>query len=203
MKKIALVAATLALATSAAFATAPANIVLNGGFEADPMANGAWAIVGSPTGWTATGTGLEIRDNVVGSAFEGKNFAELDGNANMTISQTLDTVAGQSYTFSFWYSDRTGTAASTNGVDWSIGNLSGTVNGPQNNTGNNVWQEFSISFVATGSHTVLSLGGAGTSDSLGSSVDAISVSAVPEPATVGLMASGLALLGLARRRRQN
>lgn len=198
-KIIATAAAALALCASAAHADT--NLVSNGSFEANQLGSGSWTVFANPVGWTTSGGSLELRNNVAGSAQDGNMYAELDGYGNMAISQTLSTVVGQTYTLSFWFSDRTGVAVDSNGISWSVGALSGLVNGPYNGTGNNVWQQFTTTFTATSTSTVLSFAGAGTSDSLGSSLDNISVTAVPEPATFGLMAAGLGLMGVVRRRR--
>jgi len=194
MKKIIALAALAALSVAAS----AADLVQNGSFEADAVAPGTWSIFATPTDWTPIGSGLEIRDNVAGTAEDGSNFIELDGYQNMSITQTLATVVGQTYTFSFWYADRVGTDPSTNGVSYSIGGLAGTIAG----TGSTAWQEFTGSFVATSTSTLLTLGAAGTSDSYGSSIDNVSViSAVPEPTTTALFLAGLGVLGFSARRR--
>src|SRR5690606_16579001 len=80
-----------------------------------------FTILQSYSGWNNTtgvqGSGIEIQyNNVAGQAFSGENLVELDSNLNsiMTYGAPLD--AG-SYTLSFWYSDRPGVAAASNGID--------------------------------------------------------------------------------------
>ena len=219
MKKIHLAAlAAVSLAASApSFAArlpcqASGGLVLDGSFECSDPGNGNYTINRDNPYWTVTdvaGDGVEFRDNIAGTAQLGSTYVELDANHNVTISQAIQTTVGQSYTFSFWYSDRLGQPAATNGLSFSVDGglhdgqpLSGGIVGGTNNSSDNQWQLYSTTFVATSSSTTLSFTGTGTSDSLGTSLDNVSVnvSPVPEPATMGLMASGLALLGLARRR---
>ena len=65
------------------------------------------------------------------------------------------------------------------------------------------WHEAVIDFTAYSNLSVFSIAAAGVSDSYGTSFDNFSAVAVPEPASLGLFAAGLAMLGLtARRRRQ-
>ena len=64
------------------------------------------------------------------------------------------------------------------------------------------WHLITMDFTADSSLTVFSIKAAGTSDSYGTSFDNFSAVAVPEPATLGLFAAGLAMLGLAARRRR-
>jgi hypothetical protein len=217
MKKIIALAAMAAISVTASAAT---NLVTDGSFESIPETPSQWSIVSQSaltadegaTGWTVTATapttapiGLEVRDDVAGAAESGSNFIELDGNQNDKISQTLTTVVGETYDVSFYFSDRTGVAASSEGWALSVGSLiAAQPGGGFNTSGGNQWQEFTGSFVATSTSTTFSLWGTGISDSFGTSIDDISVvSAVPEPATMGLFAAGLAVLGLsARRRRQ-
>ncbi len=192
--------AAAALAALSFGASAATNLVGDGSFDATVVNGGSWTTVYSTQGWNdpwVTGNaGLEIRNSVAGNAIDGPNFVELDTDQNSTISQTLSTVAGQEYALSFWVEDRANTAASTNGVTYTIDGVTNTVVGGTTPT----WTRESLTFVASSSSTTLTFAAAGTSDGYGSSLDNVEVSAVPEPATFVLMASGLALFGLSRRR---
>ncbi len=139
-----------------------------------------------------------------GTAFDGSTFAELDVAANSGISQTVGTLVGQWYRLSFEYSNRTGTEVSTNGLAWSFGSASGDAPAlARNSSGDNQWQLYSTMIQATSTQTTLKIWATGTSDSLGSSLDAVSLtSAVPEPQTYALLGAGLLAIGFVKRRRQ-
>jgi len=178
------------------------NLLVNGSFESTAQANGSWNIYSLIPGWTAN-PAVEIRDNVAGTAKDGSNYAELDANVNGSITQSFATVAGAEYTLSFWYSNRTNTAVATNGLSFSFGN--GWIAAPGlavNNSGDNQWSQVNYSFVASSGTTALSFMATGSSDSYGTSLDNVSVAAVPEPSTYALMFGGLAAIGFIARRRR-
>lgn len=178
------------------------NLLSNGSFEADHQASGTWSTYSSLTGWTAGNKGVELRDNVAGTAEDGSNYIELDTTGNSSISQTISTIIGQWYELSFWYSNRTGTTVNTNGLTWSLGSSSGTVDKlAANNSGDNEWTLFTTLVQATGTSMTLTLRATGASDSVGTSVDNVSITAVPEPASLALVGIGLCALGLLRRRK--
>lgn len=200
---------TTALLAAPLFAMAtPVNLVTNGSFEATTVKSGTWTIVDAATGWTVGPQGLEIRNNVAGSAFAGVNFAELDTTSNSWISQSLATVAGYTYTLSFSYANRPDNqGANSNGLNWSIGDLSGTVG--QNTTTS--WATFTTTFIGTGSPMTLRFGAIGRSDGYGTSLDNISVTTlnaggnangVPEPQSIALILAALGAMGIAVRRRK-
>jgi len=203
MKK--LVATALLTAPLLALA-GPVNLLGNGSFDNDTVSSGSWTVKSSTSGWTADSNGLELRNGVAGTAFDGSNFAELDGYANSSISQTISTVIGQWYLLSFEYSNRMGTDPATNGLAWSFGNASGAAPDLAKNTSSdNDWQLYSTTVQATSTQTTLKIWATGTSDSYGSSLDDVSltaVSSVPEPQTLALFAAGFAAMGFAARRRQ-
>lgn len=114
------------------------------------------------------------------------------------MSQVINTVLGQAYTFSFQYRDRPDTTnPDTYGIEWSFGSIA---NGSVGSVGN-VWQTFSTSFIGTGAAETLTFKAIGTSTSFGTSLDNVSLAAVPVPAAVWLFGSGmLGLLGLSKRK---
>lgn len=197
----------LALASSAVAASAATNLVVNGSFEQVSATNfqnsGTWGTYPSITGWIG-GPNIEVRDNVAGAAQDGSNFVELDTNANSSMFQVVN--ASGWYNFSFWYSARPGVAAGSNTLGFVFGSLSGQVLG--NTAGapsGNVWQHYSTTVQVFGP-TPLIFYAAGRSDSVGGSLDNVSVSvatSVPEPESYAMMLAGLGLMGAIARRRKS
>ncbi len=199
MKKF--LAVMLFLAAGAASA-GPIELITNGSFEQNRIGANSWTIKSALDGWNIGSKGVEVRNNVAGTAQNGNNFLELDSTANSWISQTIDTVAGGKYDLSFYYSPRQNTAAATNGIDvlWN-GNLLKHVE-QDNFTSKTNWFKIELSMFAVGSLSNLSFQASGISDSIGGSLDNVSLSAVPEPATIASMLLGLGLMGFTLRRRK-
>lgn len=201
-KKSLMALALMAAAVTTANA-ASVNLVQNGSFEKPDISSvpSGWTILSNPNlpGWTSGSNGVELR-RVVGVAQEGKNFVELDGNTNGFISQSIETVLDKMYTLSFWYSNRVNTVQGTNGINWSFGTNNG---GPllTANSNTHTWTNFTTNVLGTGSPMLLTFTAAGKSDSYGSSLDNVQVTATPIPAAIWLFGSALAgLVGVSRRK---
>lgn len=194
MKKLLTLAVLLSAATSA-----NANLVQNGSFEDNTQANGTWSVYNNINGWSTTsGAGIEIRNNVEGTASHGVNFVELDSHNNSAMQQTIATATGSLYELLFDYSPRMNQPSSTNGISvfWN-----GTLLGDITATGgtSSLWATQQFFVTATG-NDVLKFVATGTNDSYGGSIDNVQLNAVPVPAAAWLFASALGMFGLARRR---
>jgi hypothetical protein len=196
----------LAVALAASFGVAhagPTNLVVDGSFEDQAQAAGSWNVYNKINGWTTvSGSGIELRDQVAGNAFDGKNYVELDSYNNSAMAQTLTTTAGSLYTLSFAYSARAGVDAASNPIEVLWNGLSvATVTGSGLGQSGNVWSTFNYAVTGTGSD-VLTFRAMGTNDSVGGSLDAVSVSAVPEASTYAMMFFGLVAIGFSVGRRR-
>lgn len=225
MKKILLVSGLLASFN------VNANLIVNGSFESQTNAEGAFTRfsdgVNPLTGWTiAAGSGnpyVETRNSAVGEASDGENFAELDvsdeGDATFSsglggMFQVVNLSAGL-YDFSFDYAARPGSALSTNQIQFSLFDSASALVIPQEtlsptlfNTSAASWHTYTNQFnLSAGNYTFL-FREVGTQDGLGTSLDNVvltaaeTTTAVPEPETYGMMMMGLAMLGFASRRRK-
>ena len=191
------------LAVIASSAHASTELITNGSFEAEVLADGTWATFANLTGWTGGSHGIELRNNVVGSAYDGHNFVELDTSANSSMTQTVATTAGALYNLSFAFSPRENLGIKSNGIKVFWDNvLVGSYKAAGGPNGN-VWSTESLVLTGTGSSSVLTFKAFGTSDSLGSSLDAVSLTtAVPEPETYAMLMAGLGMMGVVARRRK-
>jgi MYXO-CTERM domain-containing protein len=200
MRKL-ITAAVLSLPLLAS--AAPTNLVVNGDFEANVLGNGTWSNFSTITGWTRVagpGTGFEVRNNVSGAAYSGKNFIELDTNGNTTIEQLFNSlVPSAAYKLSFAYSPRPGVAAASNGINvfWNGQQLAPTMTATGG--GQHSWTVFSTDVYAAAGPNSLRFASVGTSDSLGGSLDAVGLT-VPEPGALALAAFALAGVWSVRRR---
>ncbi len=193
-----------ALLAAPLLATAgPDNLLLNGSFEDNAQGVGSWSTYSSLANWAGGANGIELRNQVAGAAQDGSNFVELDTRSNSWLSQSFATVANTAYTLSFYYSNRGGTTVATNGLSFDLG--SGAVGAPVlglNSSSGNQWQLFSYDFTAAGDSTRLTFSALGTSDSYGSSLDNVKVTAaIPEPQTYALMLAGIGAVWFMARRR--
>jgi hypothetical protein len=205
------------LALAAPASATAVYLVVNGSFEQTSSANtqqaaNSWSIYSNIVGWQGE-PNIEVRNNVSGKTVFGNSYVELDtnkpGSANSAIWQLLDTVAGQSYELSFSYAQRPDhKGQASNGLCWQIGDLACNAVGQDLNLG---WTTLSVQFTAQGDQTKLRFAAIGTADTYGTSLDNVSVFAlpssaqtannVPEPASLALALLGLAASGLSLRRR--
>lgn len=205
-------ALTLALPLSAG-----AQLV-NGGFEGCPTyllgSNGSTAI----NGWTMTNQGVEwFSPSAYGAgvAHGGNCAVDLawytsNGVPGGGIKQTAQTVAGQSYNLSFWGATTAASGRFGTGIIelWLNGSLAGSYNVANNKSYMTLadWLSFSNTFVATGSTTDIEFRNQQNAYQYFADLDDVSLSpvqsAVPEPASLVLVASGIAGVALVRRRRK-
>ncbi len=139
------------------------NLVLNGGFETPVLTNGGYAIypTGALTSWVVeSGPGLEIQRNAAGAPQEGFQHAELDSTGSSVISQTLTTVAGQKYRFSFWHSPRPNVGAGDNTIGYEVvvtsgptTLLTGSVGSLDAGGANTNWKKYTYEFTAVDTAT--------------------------------------------------
>lgn len=212
---------SMALALAGAAQCMPAfanNVVVNGGFE---DAQTGWSIATIGSGFTGSYSvyifepseqtlyvsafgnpgGLGLPGDSTRAAWLGCGYSTgcAPGLNEAALSQTLNTVAGQSYSLSFLLGAAYGSSFSGSGtvdVFWNgvqVGGQSfaGTVDSPFGTSyqiGNLLAQGSDLLQFRTHSGALIGL-------------DEVTVSAVPEPSTYATLAAGLALLGLRRARK--
>ncbi|MEM1308041.1 MAG: DUF642 domain-containing protein [Cyanobacteria bacterium P01_C01_bin.70] len=190
---------------------AAANLVTNGSFEEPGLRSGSWKALTSEQvdGWTATqGSKIEIRNNKVGTAYEGSHFVELDNHgydknaAEIGLFQDILTKVGQQYTLSFAYGPREQRKVDgDNLLSVSFGDIYEELDAGNSTDG---WKTFSQTFTATDTTTRLKFLSLGKRDTLGANIDDVSVvtADVPEPASLlGLAAIGAVAAGGALKKK--
>ncbi len=124
------------------------QLLVDGGFETAPTAANSWGHYTTVGGWHSD-TGIEVwGKNFLGThATEGNKIVELDYDTRFSkVWQDVHTEAGKSYDFSFDFSERAGTAPSTNSIQvyWNNHLVGGF--DPQSTA----WQHGSLSLTGTG-----------------------------------------------------
>lgn len=195
-------------------ARAQAVLLVNGDFEAPAVADGTYQL-GPPSGWT--GLGLVMNPTAAGTFHAGGNLWPLPasgqqymdiGNTSQPLQQMFTVPAAGSYLVR--WADHTAlqinagnqtspykvevlNAALAPVASWSLD--------AWHSVNSNAWGLRSEAVnLALGTHTLrfTPMGAVGGTDTL---IDAVSISAVPEPATALTLLAGLALLIAARQRR--
>ena len=209
IKIIALAAAAAVLVPATASA---ANSIVNGGFEA-PVVTGACCTTSPPDplpGWVATpnvnvvlGTFSSTNGNL---AFEGNQYLDLVGQGGTgSLSQSFATILGESYTVSFAYSHNLFSGTPSASASFLVDGLGGTLTHSTGSNANLDWQTYLGSFIATGSSATLNFTNLTGGTNEGILLDAVAVTAAPEPATWAMMMIGFGAIGFGMRstRRRN
>lgn len=206
MRIVSMIAAGGALlAAQSVFA---ANLISNGSFELPVIPGGS--AQNDPNnilipGWTAVNADIMSNNfnGTTATAFEGNQYLDLVGfSPSGSIAQTFATVAGQSYTLTFGYSNNAFSGANSRSAEVRIGSDLLDIITHSTATANNLnWSIYTKNFVATDALTKLSFIGSGDSNA-GVLLDAVSVNAVPEPTSWAMMILGIGAVGAALRRQR-
>jgi choice-of-anchor C domain-containing protein len=204
-----LMAAAVAAAALVVAGSAGAATIVNGGFAGPGEPDGGFQTVGVSTGvipgWTVSGGNVDWIKGYWQSS-DGDGFSvDLNGDQPGAISQTIDTVIGQTYTLSFDMSGNpdngsdlrliladTGGAPTTFAYDLDVSsNSRGTMN----------WMPQSLNFTATGASTVITFASGNSNCCFGPAIDNVAIAdAVPEPSSWALMLTGFLGMGTVLRR---
>ncbi|WP_342114717.1 DUF642 domain-containing protein [Pseudoduganella sp. OTU4001] len=207
LRRISVLAAAMLLAAPFAHA----NLVTNGNFETAPQASGTGWTIASPDGLQffakdTSGTPLANANNWVFS-----DGTWTDPNNMGTLRQTIATVIGTTYTFSFDLQRMHNPFQDPTLDNHVIASFGGEIKLEQHDIESD-WTHFSYSVTATGTSTELVFSSYNLS--AWNAWDNITVVAaadpdpdpdpdpgrVPEPATLALLGAGLLTMRLARQR---
>lgn len=205
--------------------TAHSTLVENGSFESfditeseksqsNPNASW-WYFLGGVgvDGWTA-GPSVEIwngSNNPSGpnvfNAYDGEYHAELNshpspGNA-FNLYQTLDTVTGQTYEFSFAHAGRAQNPDVADTMSFSVfGNFGAQIHHSVYTAEDNYqWTVYSGTFTANSdTSTIMFTSIVPQTQTLGNFIDDVKVTSVSEPAALGLLALSMLAFGFSRRK---
>lgn len=200
----------LVMAVSASNASAlTVNLVNNGGFEADVVVGAGGfdnytAVNQGLSGWTIGLNNVDLVSSTLWAPAAGTNSLDLNGLKKGELHQTLNTVVGQLYQLSFdlagnFYNLDTPVKAMSVNVG---GNSTYTFDATGKSASNMGWTNYVTNFYAVNPLTTLSFVSNITGNA-GAALDNVSVTAVPEPETYGMMLVGLGLVGLVARRRKS
>jgi hypothetical protein len=214
--KIAPLLLVSALATTFASLSNASSLLVNGSFE-DTYSTGA-GVTALP-GWTVSSGNIDL-GSFGPSTPDGLNAIDLTGSYGGgagAIYQDFETVAGSSYSLSFYFGANPQWQYADYANDSPIKSMSVLLDGVElrlfskDTTGWAIdyfgWEQIALTFTATNNSTRLtfqSLNGA-NGTVFGPALDGVvvtdaTVSEVPVPGTLGLLGIGLAALGFVRRK---
>ena len=178
-----------ALAVTSICDSIPGNLVKNCGFEKSDFTD--WDTIAA-----ASGSDFGVR-NASGAFVHSGDYAAFfgaTGTLDDIIKQTLPTTFGSQYTVTFFLHNANGGLTPNNDFKafWNAIPLVALVNAPDFG-----YTEFTSTQLGTGSDVIKF---AGRNANASYFLDDVSVAAVPEPATLFLLGSGLAGLAAWRRR---
>lgn len=191
------------------------DLLVNGGFEAPILGSGSFQTINigaEPVGfgWTVSDDNVDlghlpVAPFILFTAFEGNQGLDLNGTQRGAIFQDFATVAGQAYQLTFVYADNPSEVGISSasllvsdvGLNSSLLSDSVSHGTSANSPGGADFDFYSGSFIASGTTTRLAFASTSASNSASGGIllDAVNVSAIPEPSVAGfLLVCGIGLI---------